>query len=380
MQTDKAQIAFSKLGQIVESGKASAARGIEALSREWSIRQDYVVKPTAIVPVIADVAKSGAVEPSYALTMRLGEDPMPFYLTSHAKGQLLERAGIPGRFADNLMAWGQGDLLVSNMTRLLPIVSPEAILVREVGGTVKAALSASYKRMDASPIFESFTEAAMKFGLVPYKGEVSDTRAYLSFLKAEVREIAPGEHVVFGVELRSSDYGNGALEVNQIVVRLLCTNGMIGSDMLRKVHLGRRFDAGSFGEADTIRLSQRTVELDTAALRSGVKDVVRSLPQHMTSLEELLRARASAEVSLPQAIAGLTKRGLGKETTEKVKALYEQTGLPVEAVPTNPGAWRLSNVLSMLANGTQDPDAAHDLNAAAWDIMLPEQSKRRARA
>jgi hypothetical protein len=325
---------------------------------------------------VVDLRKNTSDEPIHALTMSIGGGPLA--LTSHAKGQLLERAGIPSRFADNLMSWGQGDLLVSNMTRLLPIVSPEAILVREVGGTVKAALSASYKRMDASPIFESFTEAAMKFGLVPYKGEVSDTRAYLSFLKAEVREIAPGGTSCWG---RAPELGlrQRALEVNQIVVRLLCTNGMIGRTCCARSTSG----AGStliLRGVDTIRLSQRTVELDTAALRSGVRDVVRSLPQHMTSLEELLKARASAEVSLPQAIAGLTKRGLGKETTEKVKALYEQTGLPVEAVPTNPGAWRLSNVLSMLANGTQDPDAAHDLNAAAWDIMLPEQSKRRARA
>jgi hypothetical protein len=375
--TNVQQIAYSKMSRIVEEGKASAARGIEALQKEWSIRQDYVVKPTAIVPEVIEPesAETRAKLAPY-LVMRIGGAPLG--LTSHARGQLLERAGVPSRFADNLLSWGQGDLLVSNMTRLLPIVSPEAILVREVGGVVKANLSASYKRMDASPIFESFTESALRFGLVPYKGEVSDTRAYLSFLKPEVKEIAPGEHVVFGVELRSSDYGNGALEVNQIVVRLLCTNGMIGSDMLRKVHLGRRFDSSAFGEESTIKLSQRTVELDTAALRSGVRDVVRALPQHMTSLEELLKARASAEVSLPQAIAGLTKRGLGKETTEKVKALYEQSGLPVEAVPSNPGAWRLSNVLSMLANGEPDADKAHDLNAAAWDIMLPEQSKRRA--
>ncbi len=199
MQTASVQqIAYSKMSQIVEAGKASAARGIEALQKEWSIRQDYVVKPTAIVPevVVGDRDAQDREVPSH-LVMRIGGAPLA--LTSHSRGQLLDRAGVPSRFADNLLSWGQGDLLVSNMTRLLPIVSPEAILVREVGGIVKANLSASYKRMDASPIFESFTEAALRFGLVPYRGEVSDTRAYLSFLKPEVKEIAPGEHVVFGV-------------------------------------------------------------------------------------------------------------------------------------------------------------------------------------
>lgn len=203
--SNMAEIAASKLGSIVEAGRGAAARGIEALQREWNLRQDYVVKPSAIRPEVISPPKeiktaSGRdlAMPPY-LVMRIADGGPAANLTTHAKGQLLERAGVPSRFADNLLSWGQGDLLVSNLERLLPVVSPEAVLVREVGGTVKAALSASYKRMDASPIFESFTEAALRFGLVPYRGEVSDTRAYLSFLKPEVKEIAPGEHVVFGV-------------------------------------------------------------------------------------------------------------------------------------------------------------------------------------
>lgn len=370
--TANRSVAESKLQSIVDSGKLAASKGIEALQREWQIRQDYIVKPTALKPVVVEATTL------YSATLKVEIDGTAYAMTPHARGQLLERGGVPSRFADNLLDWSQGDLLVDNLTRLLPVVSPEAILVREVGGTVKANLSASYKRMDASPIFESFTEHALRFGLVPYKGEVSDTRAYLSFLRPEVKQIAPGEYVVFGAELRTSDYGNGAMEINQIVLRLLCTNGMIGSDLLRKVHLGRRFDPAQFGDETTIKLSQRTVELDTAALRSGVRDVVKALPAHMTTLEEMLKSRAAGEINLNAALAGLTKRGLGKETTEKVKALYEQTGLPVEAVPQSPGAWRLSNVLSMLANSETDTDKAHDLAAAAWDVMLPEQQAKRS--
>ncbi len=94
MQTASVQqIAYSKMSQIVEAGKASAARGIEALQKEWSIRQDYVVKPTAIVPevVVGDRDAQDREVPSH-LVMRIGGAPLA--LTSHSRGQLLERAGV----------------------------------------------------------------------------------------------------------------------------------------------------------------------------------------------------------------------------------------------------------------------------------------------
>ncbi len=46
-------------------------------------------------------------------------------------------------------------------------------------------------------------------------------------LRAEVVQIAPGRKAL-GTELRASDYGRGALEFALMVVRLLCSNGMIG--------------------------------------------------------------------------------------------------------------------------------------------------------
>jgi hypothetical protein len=199
---------------------------------------------------------------------------------------------------------------------------------------------------------------------------VTDTRAFLSMLRAEVVEIGPGEFVALGTELRASDYGRGALEFALMVVRLLCSNGMIGMDLLRKVHLGRRFDAAAFGGGDVIELSTRTVELDSRTIRSALEDAVRGSQRYTDALVRSVRDRAANRgLPLPDALASLTRRGLRKDVVEKVKTMYEQP-LPVEAVPQEPGAWRFANVLSLLANGTSG-DAAKDLQEAAFEVAVP---------
>lgn len=358
MQT-KSAVAVSKLEKMIADGREAAARGLRALSEEWGMRQDYIVKPQGIE---IDVTPEHGLR--VALRERNGEHGPRLGFTSHARGQILSTAGIPMAFADTLGANALGDLLQTNLTRLLSTLAPDGMLIRAVGDTIKGVLSPSYKRMDSSPIFEGFAEASMKNGLVPYRGEVTETRAFLSFLRPEIVELTPDEHVAFGVDLRNSDYGNGALNLSLFMWRLLCTNGASAADLFRKVHLGRRFEASD----DVSILSQRTIDLDAKTLRSAVADQIKALPGAIAATTSTIRERATAEVNVAKVLADLGKKGLTKGMQEKVKATYENAALPVEALPQQPGAWRLSNVLSLLANG-ETGDKAADLRDWAGEIL-----------
>jgi hypothetical protein len=268
-------------------------------------------------------------------------------------------ARIPTAFADTLGEHNLTDLLRENLRTLLARTSPGGVLVREVEGTAKGILSPAYRRMDASPMFEQFVATALRQGLVPHDGLVTETRAFVSFLQPQVIELLQNEFVVFALELRNSDYGNGALDMALGVWRLLCTNGMIGQSMFRKIHLGKRFD--SFEGGEVVRLSAKTLALDSATLRSSMTDVMKALPAHIEATTSTLREIAGKEVNLTSALAKLSKAGLRKATVEKVKALYE-TAQPIESLPEMPGAWRFANVLSLLANDATLPgDEAHDL-------------------
>jgi hypothetical protein len=224
--------------------------------------------------------------------------------------------------------------------------------------------------MDGSPLYEAFVTESLKAGLVPHSGLVSETRSFIQFIQNRMIEILPGEFAVFGIELRNSDYGNGALALAVTLWRLLCTNGMVGTDLLRRVHLGKRFE--DFGSDSVIKLSDRTKALDVATLTSGLRDAMKALPEHIDATVESIRAVATDEVPLRTRLDLLGKRGLTKATLEKVKALYE-TEQPVEALPTQPGAWRFGNVLGLLANsGNVTADEAHDLRDLAFEVMKPK--------
>lgn len=296
------------------------------------------------------------------------KDHGTYTLTDHARGQMLAAAAIPTAFAETLSKHDLTDLLQFNVAHLLHKVSPDGLLIRTVGDAAKGVLSPSYRIIDGSPLFEAFIEQSMAAGLVPHSGEVTDTRAFIQFIQPRVIEIFPGEHVVFGMELKNSDYGNGALALAVTIWRLLCTNGLVGHDMFRKVHLGRRFDG--FGDADTVKLSAKTLELDSATLKSALADTMKQLPAHVESTVESLRAVGGKDVNVSQAIQTLGKRGLKKATLDKVKALYE-TEQPVESLPQAGGAWRFSNVLSLLANSAQG-DEAHDLRELAAEVLNPK--------
>jgi len=358
IEMTRSNVALAKMTSMIEAGKSRAARGLEALSTEWKLRKDTMVKPATIE---VEVVREPKADPTMKLRSRVSG--RSYNLTGHSRGQLLSMAGVPVRFADDLIDYRMDDLLRENVRRLIDRNAADGILVREVQGTVKGILSPSYRRMDAAPLFESFVEAATRTGLVPHSGEVTDTRAFLSFLQPVVIELLPGEHVVFAVELRGSDYGNGAVDLALSIWRLLCSNGMIGTSLFRKVHLGRRFEG--FGEGDVVRLSDATVNLDTKTIASGMRDVMKALPAQIQGMTSAIREQATGEVDVNAALAKLNKAGLRKATLEKVKSLYEATEQPVEALPEMPGKWRLSNVLSLIANGTPDGDEAHDLRELA---------------
>jgi hypothetical protein len=354
--------AQSKFEAMIAAGRGKALAGMESLAKEWKLRHDFIAKPEAIdVGFRAD-----------EMTVEV-KGHGGFGLTRHARNQLLSHASIPVAFADTLVEHDLRDLLRSNVRDLLARTAPTGLLVREVEGTAKGIMSSAYRRMDASPMFDSFVQSALRMDLLPHDGLITDTRAFVSFLRPEIVEVLPGEFVVFAVELRNSDYGNGALDLSLALWRLLCTNGAIGTSMFRKVHLGRRFDGFGDGQ-DSIKLSARTENLDLATLRSALSDSIKALPGHIEAQVTALRETATKEMNLNAALAKLTKSGLRKATVERVKSTY-QMAMPVEALPEMPGAWRFSNVLSLLANDPNLPgDEAHDLREIAGQFILPAKA------
>jgi hypothetical protein len=352
------QVALAKLNAVVTQGEILAAQGMERLEQEWSLRKDFIVRPDAVDIGFSDKNN-----------MQVLLQANTYDLTPHSRGQLLNRAGIPVPFADKLIDHDLKDLLRQNVRTLLNTLSKDGLMVRAVNAQVKGIMSSSYKRIDSSPLFYTFIEKARAMGLVPYQGSVSDTRAFISFLKPQIYEIN-GDYIVFGLELRSSDYGNGAFEMNVVVLRLLCQNGLIGFDLLRKVHIGKRFDSAEFEkEGSLIVLSEKTVTLDLETVRSGLSDVMAGTDTYIKALAEGVEKKANEEVNIKSAVAQLRKLGVKKAVAEEIGNLYESQAMPVEVLPPMPGKWRLANAISFLAH-KETGDAQKDLQDIAFKALI----------
>jgi hypothetical protein len=215
------------------------------------------------------------------------------------------------------------------------------------------------RRLDTRPILEAFLTHADRVGAQPYLTRACDVRMMVQVIIPEPMTIA-GDVVAYGIALRNSDFGAGALELATFLLRLTCLNGATVQKDLRMVHLGKRLD-------ESLEYSQRTYDLDTRATVSAVSDVTRRLLSEgrRDELASELHAAADREMTADKLIAKVGK-ALTKEESRKVKESFE--GPDVVNLPPGNNAWRASNALSWLAK-TSSEDRAIDLERMAGDVL-----------
>jgi hypothetical protein len=346
----------AKLREIVEKGKASLHKTLEEIQHEFTIREDVAVRPTAIDFLVQDHKIQPVIRDE------------AYDLTDHSQGQMLNRAGIPAQFAQKLIDLEENELLSKNLKRLTDRMEDGGILLRRVGTTIKGWLSTAYKRMDAAPIMEAFIKRNLENGFVPYRGMNTDYRYQVSMIQPRIWEPVPGEFVVFGTSLVTGDYGNQSLEIDLLMLRIVCLNLAIGYDMFRRIHLGSRFQMGEGDEI--IPISQKTIKLDIDTISSAITDVVDASDDHIKLLENKIQEANEKEINDPKSIYdALRKRGLRKEIVEQIKTAYD---LPqeVEILPKGNSFWRLSNAISLVANGVDRADEKVDLEKEAMNLLM----------
>jgi hypothetical protein len=222
--------------------------------------------------------------------------------------------------------------------------------------------------MDAAPIMEAFLKRTLEKGFVPYRGMNTQYRYQIAMIQPRIWEPVQGEFVIFGISLVTGDYGNQSLEIDLLMLRIVCLNLAIGYDMFRKIHLGSRFQMGEGDEI--IPISQKTIKLDIDTISSAIADVVDASNDHIKLLENKIREANEKDIRDPKAIYDtLRKRGIRKEIVDQIKTSYD---LPqeVEILPKGNNLWRLSNAISLVAKGIQKTDEKLDLEKEAMNLLL----------
>lgn len=340
-----------KLNSIIEAGRNKVSTILQEMQTEMENRKDLIVKPAAMQFITQEKD----------FKVSINDEILNF--TNYSRGQILGRAGIPVAYADKLLQLGENELLLNNLNTMIERQCEDGLLVRKINEDIRGVLSPSYRRMDASPVFEGFIDGAIKTGYVPYNGNITDYRYNITFIYPEIFNPTPNEFIVLGISITTGDYGTSALLLELTTLRITCLNLAIGTDIFRKIHIGKRFESAE----DLIELSQKTHELDSQAVASAISDAVKGSLALQENVKERIKRSAQDGLSIKDEIAKMKKKGFRKELAESVKTTFESE-LPVELLPQEKTVWRFSNAISLLANQKSGDDRL-DLQNYAMSVL-----------
>lgn len=256
----------------------------QELDRQRGAKQDFVV----------DTAEMTMTSTDGVSRIAFGDDD--FTVSNHTHTQIGHRLNIPRRFYSALLE-DHPDILDHNVNELFKR-KPERRMVRTLDGQARAFMSDRYKRVDNFPIMEASLTALHEVQNVEIESsQVTDRRLYIQarFGHTETA-IKVGDPVQSGIVISNSEIGCGSIKIEQLIYRLVCTNGMIsatGSNTggMNQYHVGRKIE----GDLSVQVLSTKTVHLEEKALLSKITDVVRHFADPKSFEEVVGRMRLSVD-------------------------------------------------------------------------------------
>lgn len=313
-----------------------------------------------------------------AQALRLFEDGQTFEIGSMSGAQqfgttrlfhrqVASALGIPAKYYD-IMQSQKPELLAQNVNAWLSD-RDNSYMIRTMdygtGRVARALLSDRYRRIDnmeiASAVLPLFA-GSDQYEVI--SSEVTENRMYLKILSRRLEmEVVPGDYVQAGVVISNSEVGLGSVNVQPLVYRLVCTNGMIVNDMgERKNHVGRAAKAVE----DSFHIySDETMEAEDKAFLLKLRDVT------MAAIEEGRFAQ----------VVGKLKESAGIPITGKVTEVVELTGktygfntdeqdsiLQYLIAGGDLSQYGLSNAITRASQDVESYDRATALEGIGWQV------------
>lgn len=212
-----------------------------------------------------------------------------------AHGQLASRLKVPKPYYDRMRVEAPA-LLADNVNHWLDADPQRKRLVRTLGDTARAVVSDSYRPLDHCDLLEAVLPTLGRLDAQVVSSQVTDTRLYIQARTERLRgEVRVGDEVQAGLIISNSEVGCGALRVEHLIYRLVCLNGMVTGQAMRKAHVGRAHGGGADSENVTALLTSEARAADDRAFFLKVRDVVGHVLSADSFQTTLARLRASAE-------------------------------------------------------------------------------------
>ena len=298
-------------------------------------------------------------------------EPMQINLTAHR--QLGDHLDIPTPYYDRMLK-EKPELLSANVNAWFQH-SPAKRMLRTMGGTARAFLSNRYKRIDNLEIAQAVLPIIGQMqGARVESCQVTDSHMYLKVVNTRLEaEVVPGDIVQAGVVISNSETGMGAVSIQPLVYRLVCSNGMVVNDAQpRRNHVGRVNEL-----EDSFRLySEKTLAADDRAFILKIQDTVKAAVEEaqFSRVVGLMQDATRAKMDTKD-VPGVVKLAAKEfhftegEGEGILQHLIEGKDLTL---------YGLSNAVTRHSQDVEDYDRATELESIGYDIlsMTPRQWHR----
>ena len=323
-------------------------------------------------------AKQDFIGPAQAFTLR--PDGKTFEINHQSGGaqevfgtsdlfhrQVGSTLGIPAKYYDQ-MRTQKPELLAENVNAWFGD-RDQSYMIRSmdygVGRIARALLSDRYRRIDnlevATAVLPLF---AGQEGMEIVSTAVTESKLFIKIVNHRLEmAVVPGDYVQAGVVISNSEVGLGAVSVQPLVYRLVCSNGMCVNDFgERKAHVGRAAKAME----DSFNLySDETMEAEDKAFLLKLRDTTLAaieearFVQIVGKLQEATTARITGRV---QDVIELTGKAYDLNQPEQDNILnYLIQGGDLSL-------YGLSNAITRASQDVESYDRATAMESIGWQV------------
>lgn len=262
------------------------------IERQASAKADYLVNPQKL-----EMESLGGLP-----MLRVVEDGVdqmePLSIQETAHRQIGAHLGIPWKYYEKMLQEEPG-LLSHNVNHWLQREAPAQRLLRTIDGRARAFLSNRYRCIDNFEIATAVLPIIMEMQGARFEStQITQNYMYIKVVNPKLTgEVRVGDVVQAGVVISNSETGLGAVNVQPLVYRLACLNGMVVNDAstrTRRNHVGRVNST----EENFALYSQETLEQDGKAFMMKLQDTVRAAVDEARFAKVLDTMRKSTEAKL----------------------------------------------------------------------------------
>lgn len=329
------------------------------LQRQNAAKRDYIAPAQAL-----SLSEDGE---TFLMDHIGPKDTVSMKTTDLFHRQIGAALNIPAKYYD-LMKTQKPELLSQNVNSWLAS-RDQSFMVRSMdygaGRVARAFLSDRYRRIDnlevataVLPLFAGREEMEV------ISANVSDQKLFIKVLNKRLEmEVVPGDIVQAGVVISNSEVGLGAVSVQPLVYRLICSNGLCVNDFgERKAHVGR---AAKGLDENYAVYTDETLEAEDRAFLLRLRDITKA------ALEEARFAQ----------VVGRLKETTQAKITGRVQNVIELTG---KAFDLNQGEqdsilnyliaggdlslYGLTNAITRASQDIASYDRATALESIGWQV------------